>query len=488
MRPPPLFRNLRFYILIYIYLRNKVNYDFVIFIRFSSRFLFLREEASRIFNRERRKVLMSHQLDETHNPDSRSWVPGAAEHADFPVQNLPLGMFSTVDGGLRAGTAIGDKILDLKATSRLLPEAWTSLLVTEALNDLFDAPSALRRDLRRRLFALLTNEEHRSDIEPLLLDAARCTMHVPTRIGDYTDFFTGIHHAVHAGSLFRPDAPLQPNYKWVPIGYHGRASSVRPSGVDVVRPFGQQVAGGPPVYEPCRLLDYELEMGVWIGTGNPLGRPIPISEAADHIVGITLLNDWSARDVQIWEMQPLGPFLSKNFHTSVSPWVVTMEALAPFRISQPPRPQGDPQPLDYLHDQTDQRTGAFAIELEVHLASARMRNAGLAPMRLSHGRMNAMYWTIAQLVAHHTSNGCDLRPGDLLGTGTISEENDDDSGCLLEITRGGRRPIELPSGEKRTFLEDNDEVILSARAAVEGFASIGFGQCRGRILPSLRAG
>lgn len=426
----------------------------------------------------------SHQLDETHNPDSRSWVAGAAAHADFPIQNLPLGVFSTVDGGLRAGTAIGDKVLDLKAASRLLPETWTSLLASETLNDLFAAPPELRRDLRRRLFALLTNEDYKSDIEPLLHDAAHCTMHLPTRIGDYSDFFTGIHHAVHAGSLFRPDAPLQPNYKWLPIGYHGRSSSVRPSGVDVVRPFGQQLAGSSPVYEPCQRFDYELEMGVWIGAGNPLGRPISISEAANHIVGISLLNDWSARDVQMWEMQPLGPFLSKNFHTTVSPWVITMEALAPFRISQPLRPQGDPQPLDYLHDQTDQRTGAFAIDLEVHLATARMRDAGLAPMRLSHGRMDAMYWTIAQMVAHHTCNGCDLRPGDLLGTGTISAENEADSGCLLEITRGGQRPIDLPSGEKRTFLEDGDEVILSARAAVEGFVPIGFGLCRGRVLPS----
>ena len=427
---------------------------------------------------------MNQQCDETHDPNRRSWVDGGAEHLNFPVQNLPFGMFSSAGGGLRVGTAIGNKILDLKAASRLLPEAWRPLLGSETLNDLFAAPPALRRELRRRLFAFLTNEVHRGELEPLLVDAARSTMHVPARIGDYTDFFTGIHHAVHTGSLFRPEAPLQPNYKWVPIAYHGRASSVRPSGIDVIRPRGQRLVGDAPAYGPCRQLDYELEMGVWIGTGNPLGQPIPISEASSHIVGISLLNDWSARDLQWWEMQPLGPFLSKNFHTTVSPWVITMEALAPFRIAQPLRPQNDPQPLDYLNDPGDQRMGAFAVELDVHLTSTRMRDAGLAPMLLSRGRMSAMYWTIAQMVAHHTCNGCDLHPGDLLGTGTISEESDDDSGCLLEITRGGQRPIDLPSGETRTRLEDGDEVLLSARASAEGFVPIGFGECRARIVPA----
>lgn len=427
---------------------------------------------------------MNHQLDETHDPSARCWAPGAAEHADFPVQNLPLGIFSNNDGGPRPGAAIGDWILDLKAASRLLPDAWASLLARDTLNDLFAASPFVRRDLRQRLFALLTDEKYRSDIEPLLVDAAQCSMHLPTRIGDYTDFFTGIHHAVHAGSLFNPGSPLQPNYKWVPIAYHGRASSVRPSGIGVVRPLGQQASPGDPRFGPCQQLDYELEMGVWIGAGNQLGRPIPITQAASHIVGMTLLNDWSARDLQWWEMAPLGPFLAKNFHTTTSPWVVTIEALAPFRIGQPQRPEGDPRPLPHLFDPEDQNTGAFAIELDVHLSSARMRDEGLQPLHLSRGRLSSMYWTIAQMVAHHTSNGCNLHPGDLFGTGTISEPNDEDSGCLLEITRGGQRPIALPSGETRSALEDGDEVIMSARAAAQGFVPIGFGECRARIQPS----
>jgi fumarylacetoacetase len=424
------------------------------------------------------------ELDETHNPGALSWVSSAREHRDFPVQNLPLAIFSTGGEERRAGVAIGDRILDLKAACLLMPESWASLLTGDTLNALFAAPPGVRKELRRRLFALLTDEAHKAAIEPLLIDSAKCVLHLPANIGDYTDFYTGIHHAVNAGSLFRPDAPLQPNYKWVPIGYHGRASSVRPSGTDVVRPHGQQVVGGTPVFEPTRRLDYELEMGVWIGSGNALGQPVPIGRAAEHIVGLSLLNDWSARDVQMWEMQPLGPFLAKSFQTSVSPWVVTREALAPFRIPQPPRPAGDPQPLGYLADPVDQESGAFAIELEVHLTSEKLRQQGAEPIRLSHGRLSTMYWTVAQMITHHSSNGCDLRPGDLLGTGTISEPTDDGFGSLLEISRGGQRTIALPGGETRTMLDDGDEIIFTARANIEGRVSIGFGECRGRILPA----
>lgn len=427
---------------------------------------------------------MLDELDETHDPDATCWLESAHHHANFPVQNLPLGVFRTGDGGPRIGVAIGDSILDLKAAAALLPAALAPLVEAETLNDLFAADRAVRKDLRRTLFALLTDTGKRPGVEPMLVDAATVTMQLPARIGDYTDFYTGIHHAVNAGSLFRPDAPLQPNYKWVPIGYHGRASSVRPSGTPVVRPHGQQMAGAAPVYQPSRRFDYELEMGVWIGGGNALGDPVAIDRAAEHIAGLCLLNDWSARDIQMWEMQPLGPFLSKSLLTSVSPWVVTAEALAPFRTAQLPRPDGDPAPLGYLWDAADQQHGAFSIELEVHLSSARMRATGLDPVRLSRGRMSTMYWTVAQMVAHHTSNGCDLRPGDLLGTGTISEPTDDGFGSLLEISRGGQSPIALPGGESRTMLEDGDEVIFTAQAVRDGRVSIGFGECRGRVLPA----
>jgi fumarylacetoacetase len=313
-----------------------------------------------------------------------------------------------------------------------------------------------------------------------------CELHLPATIGDYTDFYVGIHHATHVGQLFRPDNPLLPNYKYVPIGYHGRASSIRPSGVPVVRPSGQ--TKGPqdsePRFGPTRRLDYELELGLWIGEGNALGEPIPIGQAADHIAGFCLLNDWSARDFQAWEYVPLGPFLAKNFHSTISPWVITPEALAPFRTAQPARDAADPKPLPYLWDEQDQAGGALALDLSVTLSTARMRDQGLPDFALSHGPSSNMYWTPAQIVAHHASNGCNLQPGDLLGTGTISGPDRSAYGSLLEISRGGAEPITLPSGEQRTFLEDGDEVILTATAQRDGFASIGFGECRARILPA----
>jgi fumarylacetoacetase len=421
-------------------------------------------------------------IDETHDPALKSWVPGADGHPDFPIQNLPYGIFS-IDGGDRGpAVAIGDKLLDLAAITWLLPVEVKGM----RLNKLFALAPERRLALRRKLSRLLSDESHRAAIAPHLHDRAKATMHLPMRIGDYTDFYVGIHHATNIGRLLRPDNPLLPNYKYVPIGYHGRASSVRPSGVPVVRPRGQRKPpdSDTPVVGPSARLDYELEMGVWIGRGNDLGEPIPIGEAADHIAGFCLLNDWSARDFQAWEYQPLGPFLAKSFQTSISPWVVTAEAMAPFRIAQPPRPEGDPKPLPYLWDEDDQAAGALAITLEAHLLTAKMREAGEAPCRLSKGPASNMYWTVAQIVTHHASNGCDLRPGDLFGTGTISAPTEDGFGSLMEISRAGSQPVKLPNGEERTFLADGDEVILSASAHAEGYVPIGFGECRGTVLPA----
>ena len=332
-------------------------------------------------------------------------------------------------------------------------------------------PSAKIEALRSRLI-------HRAD---------DCRLELPAAIGDYTDFFAGIHHATNAGKLFRPDNPLLPNYKYVPIGYHGRASSIAVSGATLRRPSGQRKPSTEaiPSFGPSRSLDYELELGVWIGPGNELGTPVAIANAASHIAGFCLLNDWSARDIQAWEYQPLGPFLGKSFFTTISPWVVTPEALAPFRRAQAPRPTGDPAPLPYLFDAADQAAGALDVELEVFLLTSGLQAKGLAPQRLSVGNARHLYWTVAQLVAHHSSGGCNLRAGDLFGTGTISAPEDSGLGSLLEISAGGRRPVELPSGETRRFLEDGDTVIMRARCTREGFATIGLGDCRGTIAPAI---
>lgn len=425
-------------------------------------------------------------VDATHDPALKSWVPGADGHPDFPIQNLPLGVFSPADERPRIGVAIGDNILDLAhaAKARLLPNPAADLAGDQTLNRLLALPAEDRRALRRALSELLAagGPEDRLSLH----HAAACTLHLPARIGDYTDFYVGIHHAMNVGRQFRPDNPLLPNYKYVPIGYHGRASSIRPSGVAVTRPCGQRkpAEADAPLVGPSVRLDYELELGVWIGLGTALGDTIPIQEAADHIAGFCLLNDWSARDIQSWEYQPLGPFLAKNFHTTVSPWVVTVEALAPFRIAQPPRPEGDPVPLPYLMDPDDQAHGAIGLTLEVHLSTERMRVAGLAPHRLSRGQASAMYWTVQQIVAHHASNGCDLNPGDLIGTGTLSGPDRESFGSLLELSEGGRAPLALPGGETRSFLEDGDEVSFRAVAAAEGFVPIGFGACRAMVLPA----
>lgn len=427
------------------------------------------------------------QTDETHDPALTSWVESASGHTDFPVQNLPFAIFSLPDRAPRIGVAIGDMILDLAACAGrgLMPPDISEFCGDGTLNRLMAAPAGARVHLRKRLSTLLSDESARELVEDKLYPAQNCSLHLPAAIGDYTDFYVGIHHANNVGRQFRPDSPLLSNYKYVPIGYHGRASSIRPSGTPLVRPNGQRKTGDrdEPAFGPSARLDYELELGVWIGEGNALGVPIPIDRAGKHIAGLCLLNDWSARDLQAWEYQPLGPFLAKNFHTTISPWIVTREALAPFRIAQPARPAGDPAPLSYLLDADDQAHGALAITLEAFLSSATMRERGMPPFGLSRGPASNMYWTIGQIVTHHASNGCNLSAGDLLGTGTISAPTRDGFGSLLELTGGGRDPIILPTDETRAFLEDGDEVILRATAAADGFASIGFGACRAVVLP-----
>ncbi|WP_376095847.1 fumarylacetoacetase [Roseomonas sp. CCTCC AB2023176] len=427
--------------------------------------------------------------DATHDPGLTSWVASANGHAEFPIQNLPLGVFSVSGGSPRAGVAIGDDILDLTEALRLGLLAGEAARAVEAtadgtLNGLMGLGAGPRRALRAQLSHLLA--EGTQPRPHLLHRSSDVTLHLPARIGDYTDFYVGIHHATNVGKIFRPDNPLLPNYKYVPIGYHGRASSVRLSGTPVTRPNGQRKRAEDPTpsYGPCRNLDYELEMGIWIGPGNDLGTPIRIGDAPNHVAGYCLLNDWSARDVQGWEYQPLGPFLAKNFLTTVSPWVVTPEALAPFRIAQAPRAEGDPAPLPYLSDGADQATGAFDLELEITILTPKMREAGLPPHRLSLSNMRHMYWTAAQIVTHHACNGCDLHPGDLLGTGTLSAPDPTGLGSLLETSRGGKEPVRLPSGEERRFLEDGDEVALHARGRREGFATIGFGPCLGTVRPA----
>jgi fumarylacetoacetase len=421
-------------------------------------------------------------LDDTHDPALVSWVAGAQPGRDFPVQNLPLGIFSEAKGRRRPGVAIGDFILDLASIRDLLDEEWRKDLSQPVLNAWLSRGRSAHLLLRQRLSELLTDERYRDEIEPRLIGQSEVRMHVPCLIGDYTDFYVGIHHATNVGRLFRPDNPLLPNYKYLPIGYHGRSSSVRTSGEDVIRPSGQRKPpdADAPDHGPSRRLDYELELGMWIGRGNRLGEPVPIDEADEHIAGWCLLNDWSARDIQAWEYQPLGPFLAKSFLTSVSPWIVTSDALAPFRVPMPPRPKGDPEPLEYLKAKGD---SAFSIQAEVTLTTARMREQGAPPQVLSRGNAAAaMYWSAAQIVTHHASNGCNLQPGDLIGTGTLSTDSDEGLGSLLEISRGGKHPIELASGEQRSFLEDGDEVILRAWCEAQGAVRIGFGECVGRVV------
>ncbi len=407
-------------------------------------------------------------IDRTHDPGLRSWVESANDPStDFPVQNLPFVAFQEkgkAGAPPHLGVAIGSEILDV-----------TAALGVESMRAVMAMPKPRRVELRQAISALLT--ERPVGVEPKLIGAAEARLLLPCEIGDYTDFYASIHHATNVGRMFRPDNPLLPNYKWLPVAYHGRASSIVLSGTPVRRPSGQTVgpAGGPPVFGPSQRLDYELELGAFLGPGNTMGEPIPAEEAGDHIVGVCLLNDWSARDIQAWEYQPLGPFLAKNFATSISPWVVTMEALEPYRRAPEPRPGSDPQPLPHL------RTGdadAYDITLEVWLRTERMQTSTL----VSRGNFTSMYWTLAQMVAHHASNGCPIRPGDLIASGTVSGPEKQNRGCLLEMTWRGAEPLALPTGETRRFLEDGDEVILRGWCEAPGFRRIGLGECRGIVV------
>ncbi|MCX7902727.1 MAG: fumarylacetoacetase [Burkholderiaceae bacterium] len=414
-------------------------------------------------------------IDDTHDPALASWVDSANDPGtDFPLQNLPFGRFRGASNEpWRIGVAIGDCVLDLAAAGLIDSQDMAALLAQGA---------SRRRALRRALSqGLRHGSAERSRFEAALRPLAQVELGLPCDIGDYSDFYAGIHHATAVGKLMRPDHPLLPNYKWVPIGYHGRASSIVPSGTPIRRPCGQiKPAEAPqPWLAATRRLDYELEMGIVIGPGNALGEPIPIAQAEDHIFGFVLLNDWSARDLQAWEYQPLGPFLAKSFATTISPWIVTLEALAPFRAPYE-RPAADPQPLPYLDSPHNRAHGALDITLEVWLRTPAMR----VPQRLMRSNLRDLYWTVAQLVTHQTVNGCNLRPGDLLGTGTVSGPGEDQGGSLLELTAGGRRPLNLSNGETRTFLQDGDTVILRAYCVREGLRRIGFGECAGTILPA----
>ncbi len=432
------------------------------------------------------------RLDASHDAARRSWVESAnAPGTDFPLQNLPFGVFRHDDGPVpHIGVAIGDQVLDLQVCFRLglfegLPAARAVDGYT-SLNFLMSLPREERLPLRHRLFELLATDatpQLRDTVARALYPLAEVELVMPVQIGDYTDFYASVHHATNVGSMFRPDNPLLPNYKYIPVGYHGRASSVVVSGTPVRRPLGQRRPDpdAPPSFGPSRLLDYELEVGLLVGPGNGRGRYIGIDGAEEHLFGLTLVNDWSARDLQAWEYQPLGPFLAKSFATSMSPWVVTTEALAPFRVSAFERPEGDPAPLQHLHSEHDQQAGAFDVQLEVYLLTPRMRQEGLDPARLSRGNFRHMYWTPAQMITHHTSNGCNLQAGDLLASGTVSGPDKDSRGCLLELTWRGKEPIQLPNGEERKFLQDGDELILRGYCEREGFTRIGFGECRGKV-------
>lgn len=443
---------------------------------------------------------MRRRIDETHDGALRSWVVSAnLAGSDFPVQNLPFGIFkrSGFDESPHAGVAIGDRILDLGAILRaglFTGEAARAVEVCgdDSLNRLAalgcEAWTALRLEVSRMLRAGDSRIEEHADWENQLMPAmAGCEMFLPADIGDYTDFYASVFHATKVGRLFRPDQPLLPNYKYLPIGYHGRASSIVVSGTPIRRPRGQTKADDAtaPEFGPSKVLDYEVEAGFLVGPGNRLGEPIGIMQAEDHLFGMCLLNDWSARDIQKWEYQPLGPFLAKSFATSISPWVVTLEALEPYRVPAFPRPEGDPAPLPHLDQAADRDRAGLDVRIELLLSTPRMRELGFAPFRLSGASTRDLYWTPGQMVAHHASNGCNLRPGDLIGTGTVSGPARENEGCLLEMTLGGKEAIALPGGETRRFLQDGDEVILRGYCEAEGFARIGLGQCTGRVLPAM---
>ncbi len=436
-------------------------------------------------------------INETHDPNLRSWVESANDpNTDFPIQNLPLGVFIRPDRDEmpNIGVAIGDQILNLSEVENLL---WSDQFFDEVANacsyESLDMVLILDpgevSELRRRVSRLLradNQSDERYMIEDCLIPMNEVQMLAPHNIGDYTDFYASVYHATNIGKMFRPDQPLMPNYKWIPIGYHGRASSIIVSGSEILRPSGQTMPDGAttPNFGPSKVLDYELEVGFFVGNGNEQGKPISISEAENHIFGLCLVNDWSARDIQRWEYQPLGPFLSKSFATSISPWIVTTEALEPFRVPAFQREADDPQPLAYLDSPQNRERGGFDINLEVLIQTEQMRQQNIAPHRLSASNTKDLYWTFAQMLTHHSSNGCNLRPGDLLASGTVSGATKASQGSLIELTERGALPINLPTGEVRRFLEDGDEVILRGYCEREGFRHIGFGECRGRILPA----
>jgi fumarylacetoacetase len=439
-------------------------------------------------------------LDDTYAESLRSWVESGNDPAtDFPIQNLPLGVFRPKDaadpGVVEAGVAIGDQILSLASCARGgLLDFDADLAEYFAQGGDLSAVLAYGRELTANLriaAASILRQDNAGAARraaEILVPQRDVEMVLPIpRIWNYTDFYASIHHATNVGSMFRPDNPLLSNYKHVPIGYHGRASSIVASGTPVQRPRGQtkDESSAAPTFGPSKRLDYEMEIGAFV-RGNWLGEPIPIAKAADHIVGLCLVNDWSARDIQSWEYQPLGPFLAKSFATTISPWIVTAEALAPFRVPAPPRPDGDPAPLPYLVDAFDAARGAFDVTVEVWLQSSRMRAESTPAVRVSRGSFRDMYWTLGQMVAHHTSNGCNLAPGDLIASGTISGATEDSRGCLLERAWRGTKPLELPTGERRAFLEDGDEVIMRGYAVRDGYRRIGFGECRG-VIQSSRA-
>ncbi len=434
------------------------------------------------------------RLDATHDPSLRSWIESANDAAtDFPIQNLPFGVFRhDFEERPHIGIAIGDQVLDCLAAARAgcfesLGPVIGDALQSWSLNALFLLGREDARAVRAAASRLLRSDTPEGTLakamrETIIVGMDRISMILPAEIGDYTDFYASIFHATNVGRMFRPDAPLLPNYKYVPIGYHGRASSIIASGTTVRRPRGQTKPGeAPPAYGPTHHLDYELEIGAFVCGENALGDTVPVEHAEERIFGLCLLNDWSARDMQAWEYAPLGPFLAKSFATTVSPWVVTLDALEPFRAPAFARPDGDPPPLAYLMDEDDRARGGFAITLEVWLRSAAMRAENAPAVRLSHGSFESMYWTVAQLLTHHSSNGCNMRPGDLLGSGTVSGPEKASRGCLLELTMRGAEPLTLPSGERRAFLADGDEVIFKGWCERKGAVRIGFGECRGEI-------
>jgi len=434
-------------------------------------------------------------LDHTHDPHARSWLASANEiGCEFPIQNLPFAVFrrSGSTEEFRGGVAIGDQIVDLAALAgRGVFESRAAEGIQaggrSSLNSLMQLGPTVWNAVRRALFdALREGSSLQNSLRNCLVPLVDAQYSLPAHIGDYTDFYTSIHHATAVGRMMRPDNPLLPNYRWIPIGYHGRSSSLGVSGQTFRRPRGQRLPPGAaqPVVAPSSRLDYELELGVFIGVGNPPGMPIPMADAEAHIFGVCLLNDWSARDLQAWEYQPLGPFLAKNFATTISPWIVTLQALAPYRVPFV-RPEDALPPLAYLDSSWNRDAGAIDIRLDVLIQSAAMRERHEPPHRLSSTTFRHAYWTIAQLVAHHTVNGCDLRAGDLLGTGTQSGPTPGEAGSLLELSAGGSRPIQISRDESRTFLEDGDSVIFRGWCEKPGMARIGFGDAQGRVLPAV---